>query len=460
MNDRNDLKHIYDISLFNIDDFDVLLHEILRQVRLILNSEAGTIYIKEDDSLSFNVFQNDVLSYENIYNCYSILQNVKLPLSEPTKYLAVEAFNSGKIVVIDDVYDNDVYDFVGVKEFDKRFSYRTKSLITIPLIHPIENKTLGVIQLLNKKVEGEYLCFDEKDNEILQMVSSFIAISVSKAQTDVEKLEHLNHKLEEANHFLEHKIQYEMSENEKKNAIIFHQSKLISMGEMIGNIAHQWRQPLSSISTIASGLSLSLDMKRFDEKGAKEELQNIVNVTKHLSYTIDDFRNFYKIDKNKIYFTMSKTIQKCLSILNASLYGNNINVILNLQEDLEYYGLENELMQAILNILSNSKDALLSTIDTHNERFIFIDLYKTDNSIKLIIKDNAKGIPQEIMPKIFDQNFTTKESEGGTGIGLFMTKEIIEKHMHGSIDVTNDQYEYEQIKHKGAKFVFTFEANS
>jgi len=209
-------------------------------------------------------------------------------------------------------------------------------------------------------------------------------------------------------------------------------------------------------------LSLSLDMKQFDEKSAKEQLHNIVNVTKHLSYTIDDFRNFYKIDKSKIYFSMAKTIEKCLSILNASLYGNNINVILNLEEDLEYYGLENELMQAILNILSNSKDALLSNIDTHHERYVFIDLYKTkdEESITLIIKDNGNGIPQEIMPKIFDQNFTTKENQGGTGIGLFMTKEIIEKHMHASIEVSNCAYMYKQTKHKGAKFVFVFDSNS
>ena len=457
MNDSKNLKHIYDMSLFNVDDFDVLLHEILKQARVMLSAEAGTIYIHDGDFLRFNVFQNDLLSYENIYNCYRILQNVRLPLKDIEKYLAVESFVTEKIIIIDDIYNNTDYDFIGVKEFDARFNYRTKSLITIPLIHPIERKALGVLQLLNKKNHEGYTVFDEKDKELLQMVSSFIAISVFKAQTNVEKLGRLNKRLEEANSYLEHKIKLEMSENEKKNAIIFHQSKLVSMGEMIGNIAHQWRQPLSTISTIASGLCLQMDLGKLDEEEAQEKLRHIVMTTRHLSHTIDDFRNFYKVDKSKSYFNLSRSIKKCLSILNAAIMINQINVVLHMDEKLEYYGLENEFIQAILNIISNAKDALKDELTNEEERFIFIDLYHKDQQIYLSIKDNAKGISDEILPQIFEQNFTTKEEEGGTGIGLFMTKEIIENHMKAIIKVENCEYTYNNKNYKGVKFLFVLD---
>ncbi len=451
-----DLKHIYDVSLFNIDDFDILLHKILKQTRSLLNAEAGTVYIKEGDYLTFNVFQNDALSYESIYNYYNMLQDIKLPITNDNTYLAVESFVSHKIIVIDDVYDNNQYDFVGVKEFDQRFSYATKSLITVPLIHPMENSVLGVIQLLNKKEDGNYVCFDDKDKTLLSMVSSFIAISISKAQTDVEKLEKLNNKLQEANHYLEQRIQLEMDENEKKNAIIFHQSKLISMGEMVGNIAHQWRQPLSTISTIASGLSINLEMNNLDEKDAVKQLRHVVDTTQHLSRTIDDFRNFYKVDKMESHFKIEKTIKKCLSILDASISTNHITVVLNCNEYLELFGLENEFMQAILNIISNAKDALVESVDRNKERFIFIDLNLEQDFIVLRIKDNANGIDEDIMLKIFEQNFTTKEESGGTGIGLFMTEQIVHKHMNASIAVYNSEYEYKDTTYTGAEFVLIF----
>ncbi len=456
MNDNSDLKHIYDVSLFNIDDFDVLLHKILKQTRSLIHAEAGTVYIKENDYLTFNVFQNDALSYESIYNYYQMLQEIKLPISDDNIYLAVESFVSKKIIIIDDIYNNEQYDFVGVKEFDKRFNYETKSLITIPLIHPLENSVLGVIQLLNKKEAETYVCFDDKDKELLSMVSSFIAISISKAQTDVEKLEKLNNKLQEANSYLQERIQIQMDENEKKNAIIFHQSKLVSMGEMIGNIAHQWRQPLSTISTISSGLSINLEMNSLDKDDAITQLRHIVDTTQHLSRTIDDFRNFYKVDKSESYFNISKTVQKCLSILEASISSNHINVVTCYDETLELYGLENEFMQAVLNVIANAKDALVEKVDKSEERYIFIDVKKEQGFIVLRIKDNAKGIPEELMSKIFEQNFTTKEHAGGTGIGLFMTEQIIHNHMEASLDVFNSDYEYNNQAYRGAEFVFIF----
>ncbi len=451
MKEKN-ISDIYDPSLFKLNDFDVLLHKILKHARSVLNSEAGSIYIIEGDYLSFNVFQNDAMSYENIYRQFYSLKDVKLSLTEQEKYLAVKSFISNKIIAIDDVYEEKEFDFLGVKEFDKRFNYRTKSIITAPIVHPIENKKLGVLQLLNKSKDNELVPFNDKDKEVISMVSSFIALSISKAQDDIEKLKMVNEELEIANKQLEKRIQEEVIESEKKSAIIYHQSKLAFVGEMIGNIAHQWRQPLSAISTIASGLNLYIEMGNFNKKNAKNSLDNIVKTTKHLSQTIDDFRNFYKKDKSKNFFNLKQNIEQSLSIVEASLLSEYIEVIKDFDDSLEIYGYENEMKQAFLNIIQNSNDALVSNISKDQKRYIFISSKKIDGKVIVQIKDNALGIAENILPKIFEQNFTTKENQGGTGIGLYMTNKIIENNMNGTIEVSNCEYTYKNKKCKGALF--------
>ena len=456
MKENDDLCHIYDVNLFNVNDFDVLLHETLKQARTVLSSEAGSIYINEGESLAFNVFQNDAMSYENIYRQFYALKDVKLPLGEHEKYLAVKSYVSNKVIIIDDVYEAHEYDFLGVKEFDKRFDYRTKSIISIPIVHPIEDKKLGVLQLLNKSEDGELVCYNEKDKQMISMISSFIGLSIYKAQEDIGKLKRLNQKLEEANAQLKERVAKEVAESERKSAIIFHQSKLASLGEMIGNIAHQWRQPLSAISTIASGISFNMELDGYDEKEVKRGFDQIVKTTKHLSQTIDDFRNFYKIDKHEKEFNLSNNILQSISITEASLSENYIQIITNLDKNITLYGYDNEMKQALLNIIQNAKDAFLENTDKDSQRLLFIDLIKDETSIKIKIRDNAFGIPESIIDKIFEQDFTTKLSSGGTGIGLYMTKEIITRHMHGTIDVSNVEYLYNDKKQKGAQFTFSF----
>jgi GAF domain-containing protein len=276
MKEENRLSHIFDMSLFNVNDLDTLLHEVLKQTREILDSQAGSIYICEKDALSFNIFQNDAMSYEEIYKQFYSIKDLKLPLSEQEKYLAVKSFITKKIIIIDDVYDAKDYDFLGVKEFDKKFNYRTHSIITTPLIHPLEQKTIGVLQLINKLENGKTTIFNEKDKQILSIVSSFISLSIVNAQNNMAKLKRINDELETANDKLKIKVEEEIRESQSKSSIIFHQSKLISMGEMIGNIAHQWRQPLSIISTSASGIKLKNEFGKLDNEFINYTVDNKV----------------------------------------------------------------------------------------------------------------------------------------------------------------------------------------
>ncbi|QKF81472.1 ATP-binding protein [Halarcobacter ebronensis] len=238
----------------------------------------------------------------------------------------------------------------------------------------------------------------------------------------------------------------------KKDKMMLQQSKLASMGEMIGNIAHQWRQPLSVISTSASGLRLQNELKILDDEQLNNSVECIVNSTKYLSQTIDDFISFVKNSQDAVEFDIKENLEKNLGILKGSLKIHEVNVFLDSQNKI-IKGFPNELTQVFINIVHNAKDALKS--NTLNNRLVFVSTISDENSIKIIIKDNAGGIPEDIMSKIFDPYFTTKGDSDGTGLGLYMSYRIINENMGGSIKVENIEYEYEGKVHKGAQFSIT-----
>jgi len=245
----------------------------------------------------------------------------------------------------------------------------------------------------------------------------------------------------------EKEIQEELTKNEK---FIIQQSKMAAMGEMLENIAHQWRQPLSTISTISSSLVMKKDMEIEIEKDKEiEYLKRIINTTSFLSKTIDDFRNFFKNEKEETKFKIKDAYLDSLNIINAKFDSLSITVIENI-DDIEIMSYKTELMQVFINILNNAKDALIENqIDL---KYIFINISKNDNNIQIIIKDNAKGIPTDIIDKIFEPYFTTKHKSQGTGIGLYMSNEIVTKHLNGSIKVKNDNFIYNNVSYEGASF--------
>ncbi len=237
---------------------------------------------------------------------------------------------------------------------------------------------------------------------------------------------------------------------EKEN-ILIQQSKMAAMGEMLANIAHQWRQPLSVISTISTSL---LHQKEMDIEINKEyeikSLNKINKNTQYLSDTINDFKNFFNPNKNKNDFFIKEVCAKALLLSNADFKKLNIKVIENIQ-NAKIYGLENELIQVIMNILSNAKDALVDS--NPKEKLVFINSIVDDNNqIIITIYDNAGGIEENIIDKIFEPYFTTKHKAQGTGIGLYMSNEIISKHMDGSITVSNKEFDFYNTHYKGALF--------
>ncbi|SNB47277.1 PAS domain S-box protein [Geobacter sp. DSM 9736] len=220
----------------------------------------------------------------------------------------------------------------------------------------------------------------------------------------------------------------------EKERMLIHQGRQAALGEMIGNIAHQWRQPLNVLGLIIQKMPLAYRKGLFTEVFLDESVTNAMRMINHMSVTIDDFRNFFRLDRDKTAFKISQAVDNALRLIEGSFESRQIDIAIDYGEDPVICGYPNEYAQVVLNILNNAKDTFEAR-KIESPRIV-IAAYATGEASVLTVRDNAGGIPDNIMPKIFDPYFTTKGPQG-TGIGLFMAKNIMEKNMNGSISVRN-----------------------
>ena len=245
-------------------------------------------------------------------------------------------------------------------------------------------------------------------------------------------------------------IGYDITKNTQNEKLLFEQSKMIAMGEMIANIAHQWRQPLSVISTISTGIKLQKELNILNDDDLITSMNTINDSSQYLSKTIEDFRSFFDPRNTKLTkFLLSDLLNKTLNLISSQFTNKDIEIIQYLS-DCEVLSLENELIQVLINILNNARDVLCK--EESQRRLIFININKKDNLLNIEIKDNGRGIDENIIDRIFEPYFTTKHQSQGTGIGLYMSEEIIRTHLNGNIIVSNESYTYENIDYIGAKF--------
>lgn len=275
---------------------------------------------------------------------------------------------------------------------------------------------------------------------------------LKKLNDNLEELVEIKTKeLKELNESLEKRVEDEIEKSKTKDRILFQQNKMAAMGEMLSNIAHQWRQPLTSISAAISSLKIQKDLGIIENKDFNSTCDLILKNSNYLSQTIEDFKNFFKQDREKSNFALKKSIEENLTLLKDKLKHDEIEVVLTIDENKKLFGYKNEFQQAILNIINNCVDAFNSQEDI--KRKIILIEYK-DNILS--IKDSANGIREEIINRIFEPYFTTKHQSQGTGIGLYMTQEILSKHMNFSLDVTNTTFEYKGEELHGACFKIIF----
>jgi two-component system, NarL family, sensor histidine kinase EvgS len=294
---------------------------------------------------------------------------------------------------------------------------------------------------------------------ILKHNNDYLKKEVAKRTAQLESsnliLKEKKDELHELNQNLEIKIKEEVEKNKLIQERLFRSDKLASMGEMIGNIAHQWRQPLSIISTIATGIKIQKEMNLLTDEELLENMEIVNKNAQYLSKTIDDFKNFIRADKTIEDYNLSKTIGDFIHIIEPSLKSHNIDLILNLDENIFINGCANELAQCLINFFNNSKDALVET--KQEKSLFFVETKIEDNIIYIIVKDNAGGIPSEIISKIFEPYFTTKHKAQGTGLGLSMTYKLITDGLNGKIEVSNKEFIYDNKTYVGAEFIISIE---
>jgi len=238
------------------------------------------------------------------------------------------------------------------------------------------------------------------------------------------------------NQELDQRVKTEVHKRAEQEQMLIQQSRFAAMGEMIGNIAHQWRQPLNALGLLLQNIENAYEMDILDEAYIARSVEKGNRLTKNMSQTIDDFRNFFKPNKESEIFTIVSTLKSTMDMIGPSLANNMITIDEDIDESVSIKGFASEFSQVLLNILNNARDALIE--NTQENRKIGIHIFKDDKKACIEIKDNAGGIPDNIIEKIFDPYFTTKDEGKGTGIGLYMSKTIIENNMHGALSITND----------------------
>lgn len=318
-----------------------------------------------------------------------------------------------------------VYDFVdeiGKKRFDKN----------IKLMQKGESSNQYELELINKYrkriyciLNTEFLCDEEGET-----------IGLFSMLTDITKRKIAEEEIISFNNLLEEKISEEMLKNFSKDKLMTKQMRHAQMGEMISMIAHQWRQPLSTISAISASIQLKMSLEDKEEEVLYSNLNKINHQVQYLSNTINDFRNFFSPNKSKSEARLCDLIDQTMVIMKQAMLQNNIDIILeceHMKRPMNLY--TSEIVQVFLSLMKNSMDALLE--NEIKEAYLKIRGSEYKDKSVIIFEDNAGGISEEIIDKIFDPYFTTKNEKNGTGLGLYMSKLIVEKHCDGQIIVEN-----------------------
>lgn len=290
----------------------------------------------------------------------------------------------------------------------------------------------GTIKYVQERCQN----FFDDDGNVVRSTGTILDISMQKG---------LEEEILRINRNLESKVEQRTQAIKERDEQLLQQSRMAQMGEMISMIAHQWRQPLGAISATSIDMNLKLQLSEFDLEKENERLEcsdyfldnlgKIDEFVQSLTTTIDDFRNFYKPNKKSITALMNAPVKKALSIVRASFLTDGINILEDYSCKNRVRMYESELMQVILNVLKNAQDNFKEK-NIENAK-ILIKTYDIDDGVRLEISDNGGGIPEEILKKIFDPYFSTKSEKNGIGLGLYMSKTIIETHHDGKLYAKN-----------------------
>ncbi len=344
----------------------------------------------------------------------------------------------------------------------KMFEYENKSLFLntkliklSPKLQPDgTSSTRKLLKMLNKAFKEDYSSF-EWLHKTTAGKEFWVEIVLTKINLDGKDLIHgvwreisqrktlqiqqveSQKEIGMLNDSLQKRVEDELDKNRKKDQQLLNQSRLAQMGEMLSMIAHQWRQPLAAISSTSAALELKANLGKVDKELVIKNSKNISKYAQHLSSTIDDFRDFFKPNKEKSSITYCELIESVMSILELSIKNKNITLIKELECSEKFSTYSNEIKQVILNLIKNAEDILLEK--DISKPYIKLKTYSLNDEHTLEVSDNGGGVPQDIKDKIFNPYFSTKLDKNGTGLGLYMSKIIIEEHCGGKLSVVNNE---------------------
>jgi PAS domain S-box-containing protein len=444
-------KYVSEVETLNVELKKDIEERKLLQVELIRNKEKYEVLFSSGSDCIFvlNINDNFFGNFLEVNDkACAVLGYSKEEICNMEYYQIIIGLKNEKI--------EEIKKALSIKEtvlFEAILKAKNGDTITVEIntrLFKLQNQQKLVLisrDITNRKIEEETLIrSEERFRSIINKVASQISLdgeykeyfeSINKSEIDIEENDNQKMiiKLEKINMKLEKMFKKEMDENKRKEALMIYQSKFVAMGEMIGNIAHQWRQPLSILGLIITNIE---DMHKYNDLD-EEELENLIGKSRKLidkmSQTIDDFRYFFKPTMDKENFSLYDSIFTTIELIEENFKFYKIQCNIKHTDNLMAYGYSNQYSQVIFNIINNAIDALAESNTANRQIDIEISSNGLFNTVE--IKDNAGGINEFIAKKIFEPYFTSKENKHGTGLGLYMSKMIIEKNFNGSIKFYN-----------------------
>ena len=325
--------------------------------------------------------------------------------------------------------------FANMREFNDKKAHLCRYIYQIDKVLILNQRDEEIQALLTASHDQQIVYFKNEKGEISSPYINTFACFEQDTKciftfTDVTRIESQKSALQD-------KIVKAEEERQKQQQLMEIQARQAQMGEMIGSIAHQWKQPLNLLSISAFDITEIYRAGDLTDESMNAYLQNLQNTIRYMSSTIDDFRNFFQPTSTMLPFSPARAIDHILRMIGKIYKLQNIDIRISSQSDIEVLGIQNEFQQVILNLLNNAKDAFIEKQITQRE--IDIRITQSEKLVNIAVEDNAGGIPESFLDKIFDSYFSTKDAAKGTGIGLYMSKQIIEEKMGGRLNVTNTE---------------------
>ncbi|AXH10204.1 two-component system sensor histidine kinase [Malaciobacter halophilus] len=453
----NELVKSLDIQFKRLSDSQIKIKQMWINYKYLIETIKGYLHEEFEEGAyvnvttssrkQFHLLTNELLNTQSRY-----LNNATVAYSQAvlkSKEIKVEILTSIIVIllfatVVGWLVSNNIIQSIykvqnGLKEFFNYLNHKKRGVKKIEI--DTKDEFYQMATIINQNVSNIQNNIEQNEALIKNATKVLENIKLGNLgtrlsqETNSNALNELKKMINDMIDNLEIKIQDEIDKRVEQEQILIQQSKLAAMGEMIGNIAHQWRQPLAQISAIHMNMKVTYDFNKFTKEYLNSKIKEANKLTSYMSQTISDFQNFFKPQGEKEEFSVEKACKEAYFIIESSLKYHGIELSFDVKEDSKVYGYKNEYSQVILNVLSNAKDILLER-GVKNPA-INVEIKSGDNYAIVKIEDNAGGIKDSIKDKIFDPYFTTRHKTQGTGIGLYMSKNIIERNMNGFINVRN-----------------------